>query len=255
MEEKNIQNQLNPSAYFEQVKEKRNKVTDKDLCSYYDGLLTLIAKAQKTGQTKAIRQLVFQADCVEKERELVKAGIDTFVYADDITDYIKNVAKKVVKVIELENYPREIPDEIVEVIEKVGPLFDQLYVVFTDYTGEVERQVQREQRERDPILFGSFQKEGKAPGTSVLNERFYFLGDWVDPWCDLTLSKMVTEMGRAGKSGITHHVSTPVDLDAIRAELAKLEEQADNGMFRINENRKPAEKPFFERVKTFFRKD
>lgn len=128
---------------------------------------------QKTGQKSAMRRLIFNIDCVTKERELVKAGINSFVYESDITNYIENVASKVVKIVELENFSREVPDEIVDIIDRVGHLFDQMYVVFTDYTGEEERKVTAARREKNPILFGSFQnKRG-----SLRAERFYYLGD------------------------------------------------------------------------------
>lgn len=103
---------------------------------------------QKTGQKSAMRRLIFNIDCVTKERELVKAGINSFVYESDITNYIENVASKVVKIVELENFSREVPDEIVDIIDRVGHLFDQMYVVFTDYTGEEERKVTAARREK-----------------------------------------------------------------------------------------------------------
>lgn len=217
--------ELNPAEYFEMIKERKQKVTDETLNAYYENILVLLSKARRTGQKNMMKKLMFHIDCIEKERELVKNGIDTFIYKDDITDYIDNVAKGVVKIIELENYPREIPEDIVQTIEKVGHLFDRMYVVFTDYTGKVEKEVEKKRREKDPILFGTFQKNttnrGSLRGDGVLIERFYFLGDWIDPYCDLTLEKMISEMKSKGKD-IEHNIKTPEDLDEIRAELGLL---------------------------------
>lgn len=114
-------------------------------------------------------------------------GINTFIYKDTIEDYIENVAGKTVKIIELSRYMREIPDELVDTIEKSKDLFDEFYVVFTDYTGKEERKVEKERRDKDPILFGVFKNR-----TNVA-DRFYFLGDWVDEYCDLTLDKLVAQ--------------------------------------------------------------
>lgn len=217
--------ELNPAEYFDMIKERKQKVTDESLDAYYENVLVLLSKARRTGQKNMMRKLMFHIDCIEKERELVKRGIDTFIYKDDITDYIDNVAKGVVKIIELENYPREIPEEIVRTIENVGHLFDRMYVVFTDYTGKVEKEVEKKRREKDPILFGTFQKNvndrGSMRGSGVLIERFYFLGDWIDPYCDLTLEKMISEMDKKGKK-IEHNIKTPEDLESIRAELGLL---------------------------------
>lgn len=110
-------------------------------------------------------------------------GIDTFVYRDDIEFYINEVASDVVKIIDIQSYEREIPDEIVEIISQVKDKFDQLYIVFTDYTGRIERKVTEERRRKDPILFGTFQN---AETRSVI-DRFYYLGDWVDEYCALHL--------------------------------------------------------------------
>lgn len=224
--------ELNPAEYFEMIKDRKQKVTDETLDAYYENVLVLLSKARRTGQKNMMRKLMFHIDCIEKERELINNGIDTFIYKDDITDYIDNVAKGVVKIIELENYPREIPEEIVQTVEKVGHLFDRMYVVFTDYTGKVEKEVEKKRREKDPILFGTFQKNvndrGSMRGSGVLIERFYFLGDWIDPYCDLTLEKMISEMKKKGKE-IEHSIKTPEDLDTIRGELGLLKDKNSNG--------------------------
>ena len=149
--------ELNPSEYFNNLKDKIQNITDEELVEFYQGCLTLVEKYKITGQKRVIQKLRFLVDCVEKEREAVKLGINSFVYREDIEEYIDNISKDVVKIIELENYPREIPDEIVDIISKTKDIFDQFYVVFTDYTGEVEKQVSKERRDKDPILFGSFQ--------------------------------------------------------------------------------------------------
>lgn len=44
------------------------------------------------------------------------------------------VDNKVVKIVELENYQRRIPEEIIQKIECCKGIFDKMYVVFTDYT-------------------------------------------------------------------------------------------------------------------------
>ena len=181
--------ELSPSEYFEQVKERKNHITDGDLRKVYDNCLELLNKYKITGQKKGMKKLMFHLECIEKEREIVKMGINTFIYRDDIEEYIDNVAKDTVKIIELENYEREIPDEIVNLIAEVKDKFDQLYVVFTDYTGKIERQIKKERREKDPILFGTFQNQ--ADRTVI--DRFYYLGDWVDEFCDLTLDKMIEQ--------------------------------------------------------------
>lgn len=216
-------NELEPKVFFDYLKSKKQGITDEDLTKFYDGCLQLVHKHEITGQKKIINKLAFLVNCVDREREIVKLGINTFVYKDDIEEYIDNVSKNTVKIIELENYPREIPDEIVSVIEKTKTIFDKMYVVFTDYTGRVEKQVAKERRDKDPILFGTFQKELKGvQGRNVqyiVNDRFYFLGDWEDEYCDLTMDKFLNEAGKEKLKTI----GTPTNPDSIKAELNRLD--------------------------------
>ena len=235
--------ELTPSEYFEIVKERKQTVTDADLLRIYDNCLAMLNKYKITGQTAGMRKLLFHLQSIEAEREIVKMGITTFIYRDDIEEYIDNIAKDVVKIIELEKYEREIPDEIVAVIAQVKDKFDQLYVLFTDYTGKVERQVEKERRAKDPILFGTFQNEK----TKTIIDRFYFLGDWEDEYCDLTLDKMVNEVQTSKERNIVQTIKTPQDIEELKKQLEQLTPSRDG--FRIDNRRK---KGFFGKIRSFW---
>lgn len=180
-------NEITPSQYFDFLKGAKNTITTEALKRSYDVFITLAEKYNRLGQVESMKKLCFLADVLTKEEKLIEMGITTFVYRDVIEDYIEHVADKSVKIIELSRYMREVPDELVDTIDKAKGIFDELYVVFTDYTGKEGRKVEKERRDKDPILFGVFKNQ-----TNVA-DRFYFLGDWVDEFCDLTLDKMVEQ--------------------------------------------------------------
>lgn len=210
---------LDPQEYFDYVKDKIKTISDSELNDFYNGCLALVSKYQITGQTKILDKIKFLVSCVEKEKKLIDMGINRYVYRDDIEDYIDNISSDVVKIIELENYPRDIPDEIVEVISKTKEVFDRMYIIFTDYTGKVEKQVEAERRRKDPILFGTFQEIRNGLGlTSLVNDRFYYLGDWEDEYCDLTLDKFLKEAGREK----IHTAEIPINKDEILMQLEEL---------------------------------
>lgn len=236
------ENKLSPQEYFDIVKERKQYITDEQLAAIYDNCLELLNKYKITGQTRGMEKLLFHLNCIEKEREIVRMGINTFVYRDDIEFYISEVASDIVKIIDLESYEREIPDKIVEIISKVKDKFDQLYIVFTDYTGKFERQVAEERRRKDPILFGTFQNRE----TRSVIDRFYYLGDWVDEYCDLTLDKMVNETKRVGQRNIAHVIKTPDDIEELKSQLASLQ-KTDKGFMIVEKNKVP----FFDKVRTF----
>lgn len=201
MEEKK-EKTITPSQYFDYLKGAKNTVTTEALKESYDVFLKLAEKYKKLGQVESLKKLCFLADTLAKEEKLIEMGITTYIYKDTIEDYIENVADKTVKIVELSRYMREVPDELVETIEKTKELFDEFYVVFTDYTGKEERKVEKERRDKDPILFGVFKNN------SNVADRFYFLGDWVDEYCDLTLDKMVEQYKE--KQGVSPAVTTEI---------------------------------------------
>lgn len=180
---------IDPANYFNQLKNKKQSITNETLGLINDNALLLLEKYSKTNQYDAMRKVIYHIDTLEKEYKAIAAGVDTFVYLSDVKEYIENVEDRIVKIIELERYEREIPDEVVSKYEKVKEVFDKFFVVFTDYTGD---HVNKTRKERDPILFGMFQSKE----LEVTNERLYFIGDWVDEYCDLTLERLVAEMKR-----------------------------------------------------------
>lgn len=240
--------EMKPLEYFEYVKSKKHETTDIELINAYDSCLHLLNKYHITGQVEAAKKLIFQMETIEKERELVKMGINTFVYRDDIETYIDEISKNVVKIIDLEKYERDIPDEIVDVIAQTKNIFNKFYIVFTDYTGKMERQVKEERREKDPILFGTFQDQANR----VILDRFYYLGDWVDEYCDLTLDKLVSESKAKTGKNIEMKISTPQDIQELKEQLNKLSPTSTPNRFIIKNEEKP--KSFFDKVKSVFKR-
>lgn len=253
-EQKNI-NELTPDEMFKSLKDQKETVTDELLTQVYNNALYLASKYKAAGQVAALKKILYVVETIEKERELVKLGINTFIYKDAIDYYIDKPAdNKPVKIIEVANYQREIPDEIVETIEKVKDIFDELYIVYTDYTGKDDRRIAAEKRSTDPIIFGVFMNKQAR----VCVDRFYFLGDWEDEYCDLTLDKMLSTI--KAKSGVdaSRKVYTPTTLDDLKEYI---ELHSKNSSFTtissvtmkpLNNESSSKPKSFFEKVRTFF---
>ena len=127
-------------------------------------------------------------------------------------------------------------------------LFDKMYVVFTDYTKREERRVEAIKREKDPILFGTFQDTA----TRTVVERFYFIGDWTDEYCDLTLDKMVAVVKEKADRDNIKKFSTPESIRELSDQLNNLDESM-NGLYRQREKAPAPKKGFFDRVRTAFR--
>ena len=213
-----------PKEYFDKLKDSKQTLESKELLAAFDTALSMYEGYVKSGQEKAAKKLQFIIETIKKEYKLYELGVDTFVYRQDIARYISNVADKVVKVIDLESYERPIPPEIQDVIELTNGVFSRRVIVYTDYTGEDEKKVEKERREKDPILFGIFDDSRTHP----LSDRFYFLGDWEDEMCDLTLESIVDEMKTAVGEKITHDVNIPQTFKEMNERMDRLNSRDDD---------------------------
>jgi hypothetical protein len=88
----------------------------------------------------------------------------------------------------IKNFTRPLPQEVVLKIERVNQLevFDNYVVLYYDPDGKIYKETAREEaKRRDPIVFGVI-----AGST-----KLYYIADWVDEYCDLTLEKFIDAIG------------------------------------------------------------
>lgn len=248
---------MTPYEYFQDLKGRIQTMDSKQLNDVYNNAIHLAEKYKRTGQKKGLRKLIFHLESMMKEKKVLEAGINRYVYKSDIEEYVDSVAKNQVVIVDLKNFERDIPDEVVEALDKVKDIFDEFYVVCTDYTGKLSKQVNKERREKDPILFGTFLNRNKQ----AINERFYYIGDWIDEYCDLTLDKMVAEMKEVKDKDIVNEI---FDIPESKEELTNqlnslhLEEDEEENPIKLtlvsNTLEEEKKKSFFDKVKTFLTK-
>jgi hypothetical protein len=180
-------------------------------------------KPKLTGQKKMAEKIYTQSKILLRELNAVKAGFQKYVLREDILYFIEKIAKKTVKIIELENYERDIPDDVVDKLVEAKPYFDEFFIVFTDYTGESERTIEKEKRDKDPIMFGCIHHPDKD---RVPTNRMYFIADWVDEYCDLTLEDMCIQYKSKMKDSILHIHEIPETLEELKKTFEKQETES-----------------------------
>lgn len=212
---------LTPAEYFEKIKTEYADETLENVRSVYEVVMRKLDKAIVTGQLALSKALFARAQYLIKEYKLVEYGVTKYIERSTIDKFIDDVADEVVVVLELKNYEREIPDEVIKIVSDTREIFDNFFVIFTDYTGEKRKEVAKERRDKDPILFGNIYIDGKV------SPKMYFIGDWVDEYCDLTLDKMITEVSKAenkDKKDYVFDIESTKDVDRITEQLNKLKE-------------------------------
>lgn len=181
---------LPPENFFRIIKNNKHEIDLDKLESIKRQTAQEIENFIKTNQFSSAERLMFHLKTFQHEHDAIDAGFKYYVFRDDIDEFICNVSQDVVKIIELENFERKIPEHLIPIVVKAQEYFDDLYVLFTDYTGREERKIEAEKRANDPIVFGTFHSKNNK----IWNHRFYYICDWTDEYCDLTLDKFVSKM-------------------------------------------------------------
>ena len=204
--------EMTVSAYFDFVKGMKQETDSESVKNMCEACEKMLQMFEITGQVSAAKKAAMTAKVLKKDLELYDKGITKYVHLDDISKYLDKVQDHSVKIIELRNFPRIIPSEVLEKYMPVKDLFDEAFIVFTDYTEKTEKkdtvaagmgktstaaEVQKKRKEKDPILFGAIKVE-ESTNTMRGNtyEKLYYIADWVDDYCDLTFDKLVEEMGK-----------------------------------------------------------
>ena len=176
--------------YFDNIKDSFVTLKPEYLKKNMGLLPNYIELAKKTGQLSLAKKLEENLIIMIKERVLLDNQIVKVITGDQICKYIDSIRNHYVKFCELEHFPRIIPAKVLQKLEecKDKNLFDEYYILFTDYTDEEllsEQQKEKRKVNKDPILFGAFKEN---------QNRFYFIADWVDEYCDITLDKFLLQL-------------------------------------------------------------
>lgn len=200
---------MDTEEIFKELKSNVSSINPEKLSEYEKNLLVALQSAMSINQKLLIEQCVFFHKCIKKEVELINLGFDKFIYKDDIQEIIETLDKKNEKniyFIELERFPRVIPREVQNKIKSVMDrnIFDKYYVLFTDYTKKTKKISENTNKDeyvrKDPIVFGTFSLESADTHIKYMGERVYYIADWVDEYCDLTLDRLLNEVPDKVKS-------------------------------------------------------
>ena len=225
-----------PNEIFNKLKETKKEVSVESLDEYYKNASLIAESFIQTRQIDSLEKLTYLMSCVEREKEVLKYGINQYIFRDDIEEFLdrRDIQTSNIKLIELEDYPRIIPEDIRKKIEKTKNIFDKMYVLFTDYSGVVTKEQIRDgkikSKDKDPILFGTFQKIDRSNDafaritSRLMNDKFYVIGDWVDEYCDLTLDKLVAMTS----NDIVKEITVPRTLEEINKTLSSMKKGENN---------------------------
>jgi hypothetical protein len=146
------------------------------------------AAAKANFQVALAEKIREEADARLMEDRMVIGGFDRRITEEQVVRFFDKCDGGPLSLTFLRNYVRPLPDHVVQKLKMAEDMsvFDDYVILHFDPLGEGERLTKREiERRRDPILFGL------VAGSRAL----YFVADWTDDQCKLTLEKLVETLG------------------------------------------------------------
>ena len=204
---------------FKELKNSLNHMSNEDASKMLVRIGELADSAKKSGQEQMLKTLKLQYDWSVKEiTDIVPAGYDTFLNIEDINEAVSALNSSNVRHLlftDVRNYTHTIPEDSADKINHAKEIFDKVYILHTDFSGKDRKETDEVRKEKDPIAFGTLISE--VAGRKVQNPHYYYITDWEDEYCDLTLAKLVDEYNA------TTNKVLPVK-DALKELAAKFEE-------------------------------
>lgn len=178
--------EMDATAFFTNVKfeSKEAAETYRDRVSLY---LKAIHNAKIAGQTALIEKLLGEMIANKYESMLYTKGCFYAIPEDKVVEFAKKTERDV-QLTYVKNFTRPIPEDIIEKLGEVTAyeVFDNYVVMHYDPQGKNREETKKEEAKRkDPILFGVI----------AGSRKLYYIADWVDEHCDLTLEKFVDTLG------------------------------------------------------------
>lgn len=208
----NDKKELEAKEFFDKMKMAKKETNNTMLEKLHNNIIEHADKALSMRQFEKVKRCNVYFDIIQREKKLLENGFTTYIERDVFEEYLQVVKDRIVKVQVLEEYERDIPDELKPIIDKSIGIFDDILIVFTDYSKTAEKKqnarIDKRNKEKDPIMFGTF-IDRKA---QVFGKRIYFLGDWIDEHCDLQLSEMIEEVKLSPKYKGTDILKTTAPL-------------------------------------------
>lgn len=148
-----------------------------------------IETAKENGQIALLEVLRDKKEGILKEVKLLESGEIQYVTEEDVVNFYKksNLSSRMLKLTWIKNYARIIPPEVIEKKKAYDSteIFDNYVILhFDKYDNSTEMTKAEKEKAKDPILFGVLK------GT----RKLYYIGDWIDEYCDLTLDKFLSTL-------------------------------------------------------------
>lgn len=178
------QAKLSPIEVFAMCKENKEKLVD--VSSRLAPFKEMIATAKANGQKSLIEDLEDRVKLVGLESQLFAVGEITYLTEENIIKFAE-ICEKGLRLDWIQNFTRIIPADVCASKKRADGfgVYDNYVILHFDPDGKATRKTKAQiAKERDPILFGVIKG----------SRRLYFIDDWEDELCNLTLDDIAEKV-------------------------------------------------------------
>jgi hypothetical protein len=184
--------ELSPDNFFRSVSASLKDLNEEDFQREQKNLQTLYMQAKANGQKALVERLESQRERIERELMLKSLGY-LYIEEEDVIKFAKQ-SSRALKLDWIKNFSRVIPDRAVKKLSDARTLEYEKdmhkikvfgnYVIMHYDPNDIGTELTKKEKTKDPILFGVMRS----------SNRLYFIDDWIDEYCDLTLNKMLCQL-------------------------------------------------------------
>ena len=213
----NDKNLIDALQFFKLVKltSKDSVATYRDRVSDY---LKAVYNAASVGQVALLEELIRGMVTNKYEAVLYSEGYYNIITEEQMVKFVTS-CEKGIKLDYIKNFTRPVPFDVVEKVNKLNQLeiFDNYAILYYDPEGLIYKETAREEAKRkDPILFGLIAGSNKL----------YYVADWIDEYCDLTLEKFIDAIGVTKEQ--IHMDYNPNSTTEVKVEKTTVKRQRKN---------------------------
>jgi len=190
---------LSPILYFKYIKTKLNFFQKQKIEKRLKDLENAFNTAVENGQTVLAEKFLSEIDMNAKETIAMVKGLKYWINREDLYKFKNSIKDGHISDTLFKDYTRIIPKRVIKEKEKYAGVFDD-YVIF-HYYSDSQKDLKKltpdeKQKMKDPVLFGRIKG----------SDKFYFIADWEDEYCDLTFDDIIKVIGKDKKFKIEEKV-------------------------------------------------
>lgn len=152
-----------------------------------------LASAEENNQIALKESIIDVSNIYKMESILCASGFNRYINETDVIDFYNKASKHEklntnLKLTYIKNFIKPIPKEVSDKRKESEELcvFDNYVIMHYDYNNTATKDTKEEtEKKKDPILFGVI----------FGSKKLYYIADWIDDYCDLTLEKFIETIG------------------------------------------------------------